>query len=136
MAIESARMAASNEESMLNKIKTAYIVLADDKPEDYDMAMKSPNSNEWKMACQKEIDTLRSYDTLELVMPLSSINIIGSPWIFGIKQDNLGNINIYKARLVAQGFSQTPGINFNETFPHHSDDFYSTYLCNHMSKEF
>ena len=40
MAIESARMASLNQESMLNEIETAYIVLADDKLEDYDMAMK------------------------------------------------------------------------------------------------
>ena len=92
MAIESARMASSNQEYMLNEIETTYIVLADDEPEDYNMAMKSSNSNEWKMACQKEIDTLRSYDTWELVMPPSNINIIGSRWIFRIKRDNLGNI--------------------------------------------
>ena len=45
-----------------------------------------------------------------------NINIISSRWIFRIKRDNLGNINVYKARLVAQGFSQTPGIDFNETY--------------------
>ena len=116
MAIESARMASSDEESMLNEIETTYIVLADDEPEDYDMAMKSLNSNEWKMACQKEIDTLRSYNTWELVTPPSNINIISSCWISRIKRDNLGNINVYKARLVAQGFSQTAGIDFNETY--------------------
>ena len=63
MAIESARMAPSDKESMLNEVEIVYIVLADNEPEDYDIAMKSINLNEWKMACQKEISTLQSYNT-------------------------------------------------------------------------
>ena len=43
-------------------------------------------------------------------------NIVGSQWTFWVKHDNLGQINRYKAWLVAQGFSQIPGIDFHETY--------------------
>lgn len=44
------------------------------------------------------------------------MNIIGSKWIFRIKHNYDGSIQQYKARLVAQGFHQTLGIDFHETF--------------------
>ena len=34
-------------------------------------------------------------------------------WVFVKKCDEKGNLIKYKAQLVAQGFSQKPGINFN-----------------------
>jgi len=37
-------------------------------------------------------------------------------WIYTIKRDGNGNIKKYKARIVARGFSQTKGINYNLTY--------------------
>nr|GFB24461.1 retrotransposon protein, putative, Ty1-copia subclass [Tanacetum cinerariifolium] len=41
---------------------------------------------------------------------------VGNKWLFKKKTDMDGNVHIYKARLVAKGFTQTSGIDYEETF--------------------
>jgi hypothetical protein len=41
---------------------------------------------------------------------------VGCKWVFTIKQSPEGKIEMYKARLVARGYSQTYGIDYDETF--------------------
>src|SRR3954449_5119108 len=41
---------------------------------------------------------------------------VGCKWIFKKKIDMDGNVQTYKARLVAKGYTQTQGIDYEETF--------------------
>ena len=41
---------------------------------------------------------------------------MGYKWVFTVKQNPKGEVDRYKARLVAKGYSQTYGIDYDETF--------------------
>ena len=43
-------------------------------------------------------------------------SVVGSRWIYKVKQAADGSIEKYKARFFAQGFSQIEGIDYEETF--------------------
>ena len=64
----------------------------------------------------KELMMLKNADTWELVKPPENVNIVGSKWVYKVKKDAAGNIVHYKAQLVAQGFSQVPGIDYFDMF--------------------
>jgi hypothetical protein len=59
---------------------------------------------------------LRKAGTWKLTEAPLGANIMGSKWVFRAKKDAADNVIHYKAHLVAQGFSQVPGINYFDTF--------------------
>jgi len=65
---------------------------------------------------QEELDLLRDQNVWTIVPEPKDRNIVGCRWVYKIKRDATGNITQYKARLVAQGFSQQPGTDFDEIF--------------------
>jgi hypothetical protein len=60
--------------------------------------------------------TLKAAGTWELVNTPENVNIVSSKWVFRAKKDTARNVVHYKAHLVAQGFSQVPGVNYFDTF--------------------
>lgn len=74
------------------------------------------SNTHWKIAMEEEYNALKRNHTWTLVAPTPSMNIVGSKWVFRIKYNLDGTVQRHKACLVAQGFHQTPGIDFHETF--------------------
>jgi hypothetical protein len=70
----------------------------------------------WEKAIHEELATLRAAGTWKLVEAPAGVNIVGSKWVFRAKKDAGGKVVRYKARLVAQGFSQVPGVDYFDTF--------------------
>ena len=70
----------------------------------------------WERAIEDELATLKVAGTWRLEEAPPGANIIGSKWVFKAKKDAAGNIARYKARLVAQGFSQIGGVDYNDTY--------------------
>lgn len=86
------------------------------EPRDLKEALTSPQATEWKRAINEEIESLESQGTWEIVDLPQDKRCIGCKWIFKLKTDSEGKITRFKARLVAQGFSQEKGIDYSETY--------------------
>ena len=65
---------------------------------------------------EEELTMLGDTRTWELVDSPNNVNVVGLKWVFKAKKDAAGNVVHYKACLIAQGFSQVPGINYFDTF--------------------
>jgi len=67
-------------------------------------------------AAETEMQSLRQHNTWKLVEPPPGKKIIGNRMVFKVKLDENGLVERYKARLVAQGFSQVFGEDYNQVF--------------------
>ncbi|UYV73755.1 hypothetical protein LAZ67_11000746 [Cordylochernes scorpioides] len=72
--------------------------------------------SEVKKAMEEEFDSLIENKTWELVDPPKGQNVIGSKWVLKKRYSSDGSLERHKARLVARGFSQQYGIDYEETF--------------------
>ena len=86
------------------------------EPSNINEAWTGKNSAEWKKATESEYKSLIDNHTWELVPPPHDKNIVGSKWVFKVKRNADGTVQKFKARLVAQGYTQSPGIDYDEVF--------------------
>ena len=63
-----------------------------------------------------EMNALEKNSTWELVELPEDKHVVGCKWVYSIKYNEKGEVERYKARLVAKGYTQTYGIDFQETF--------------------
>nr|GEX53793.1 retrovirus-related Pol polyprotein from transposon TNT 1-94 [Tanacetum cinerariifolium] len=70
----------------------------------------------WIDVIQEEIYEFKRLQVWELVSCLDKVLLIKHKWIYKVKTDEFGGVLKNKARLVAQGFIQEEGINFEESF--------------------
>lgn len=87
------------------------------EPTSYDEAVNDPiHGRSWREAIEDELQNLENYQTWEYDELPPGRKAIGSKWVFKVKYHPDGSVAKFKARLVAQGFSQVHGVNFSETF--------------------
>jgi transposase InsO family protein len=79
-------------------------------------AMAGHDAGEWRRAIAAEMKSVIRNDTWTLVDRPRGCKIVGSRIVLRNKFKPDGTLERRKARLVAQGFSQQPGIHFQETF--------------------
>nr|GEU79677.1 retrovirus-related Pol polyprotein from transposon TNT 1-94 [Tanacetum cinerariifolium] len=70
----------------------------------------------WIEAMQEELNNFERLDVWELVPRPDKVMVITLKWIYKVKLDKLGRILKNKARLVARGYHQEEGIDFQESF--------------------
>ena len=83
------------------------------EPRDVGHALSDPN---WVNAMHEELENFERNRVWVLVEPPPNCHPIGTKWVFKNKQGEDGVVVRNKARLVAQGYSQKEGIDYEETF--------------------
>jgi Reverse transcriptase (RNA-dependent DNA polymerase) len=78
--------------------------------------MAHPDAAEWDAACEDELRTFQQMGVYEIVLQPKNCKVVGSKWVFCIKCGLDSEVQKYKACVVAQGFTQIEGLNYNETF--------------------
>ncbi|KAM2234893.1 hypothetical protein ACFXTI_013101 [Malus domestica] len=85
-------------------------------PRDYIEAMSDIDSKRWQEAMKSEMDSMYQNQVWTLVDPPEGILPVGNKWVFKRKIGVDGNVETYKARLIAKGYRQIEGIDYEETF--------------------
>ncbi|GJZ73978.1 retrotransposon protein, putative, ty1-copia subclass [Tanacetum coccineum] len=86
------------------------------KPANYKAALLDPESNKWLNAMNVEMQSIKDNEVWELVDLPPNGKTVGHKWLFKKKTDMDGAVHTYKAHLVVKGFTQTLGIDYEDTF--------------------
>uniref|UniRef100_A0A2N9IVC8 Integrase catalytic domain-containing protein n=1 Tax=Fagus sylvatica TaxID=28930 RepID=A0A2N9IVC8_FAGSY len=70
----------------------------------------------WQQAMADELDALHKTHTWDMTTLPPGKSAVGCKWVYKIKTRADGSVERYKARLVARGFTQEYGIDYEETF--------------------
>ncbi|GJZ44585.1 ribonuclease H-like domain-containing protein [Tanacetum coccineum] len=92
---------------------TLHVSSVSPLPKSHIQASKNPH---WQNAMQDEFNALIKNGTWVLVPRPPNVNVVRSMWLFKHKFNADGTLSRYKARLVANGKSQQPGVDCDETF--------------------
>jgi len=90
--------------------------MPDEDPTTYRQAVNSLLKERWTSAMDDEINARKKNNTFDVVDKPTGRNIVGSKWVFKTKKNADGTLERFRARAVAQGFSQAPGFDFEDTF--------------------
>jgi hypothetical protein len=94
---------------------TATAFMVEPGPKTYRAALKTPEAEEWKAAVNTETTALESHQAMEFIpeaLPPEA-TVVNSRWLLSKKFKATGEIDKYKARLIAQGFTQKEGQDFD-----------------------
>jgi histone deacetylase 1/2 len=84
-----------------------------EEPHSVDEALQDPK---WVTTMNSEYKALMHNKTWHLVPPPKGKNIIDCKWVYKVKRKVDGTVDRYKAQLVAKGFKQRYGIDYEDTF--------------------
>jgi Reverse transcriptase (RNA-dependent DNA polymerase)/GAG-pre-integrase domain/Integrase core domain len=89
----------------------------DVEPRSIDECRQRKDWPKWREAIQAELKSLEKREVFgPVVQTPKGVKPVGYKWVFVRKRNEKNEVTRYKGRLVAQGFSQRPGIDYEETY--------------------
>ncbi|GJT53933.1 retrovirus-related pol polyprotein from transposon TNT 1-94 [Tanacetum coccineum] len=104
-----------NERTLRSQVQNQsnfFCIVSSVEPKNIKEAVKDES---WIMAIKEELNQFLTNDVWLLVPPPKNQTVIGTKWVFKNKLDENGVVSRNKATLVAQGYNQQEGIDFDET---------------------
>ena len=92
------------------------MLLDHDEPTNYEEAMMNPDSAKWLEAMKSEMGSMYENKVWTLIDLPDVRQAIQNKWIFKRKTNADSSVTIYKARIVAIGFRQVQGVDYDEIF--------------------
>jgi hypothetical protein len=87
-----------------------------DDPASFKQAVECEHSTKWIEAMEEELKSMSSNKVWDLIKIPDGVKPIGCKWVYEVKRDSKGNIDKFKAILVAKGYTHVEGKDYNETF--------------------
>ena len=105
-------------EAEVNQDSANFALLADlsDDPRSLQEALSRADAQQWRAALDSELASLIKAGTYSLVPRPSTRTPIGNKAVMKVKRGPDGKIIKYKVRIVAKGYAQKPGIDYDETY--------------------
>nr|GFB34022.1 hypothetical protein [Tanacetum cinerariifolium] len=123
LQIQEVRVPLSNTQSISNNMipnvdeaRTSHSVFNKRFEDAYFDATEALKDADWVSAMQDELDQFARLKVWRLVPRPKGKNVIKTKWIFKNKKDESSLVIRNKARLIAVGYSQQEGIDYDETF--------------------
>ena len=85
-------------------------------PPTVSVALGGEKGSEWASAMEAELDGLWENEVFEEVDRPKGKKVIGTKWVLRVQTDAEGRLEKYKARIVAKGFRQVEGVDYDEIF--------------------
>ena len=85
-------------------------------PTSFEEAMRSVYSFKWQEAMKVEMNSMNINDVCDLEVIPNRAKTVGYKWVNKTKRDSKGNVERYKAWLLAKGFTQREWIDYTKSF--------------------
>ena len=89
---------------------------AETNPYTYEETINDIDAHHWVKSMKFELDSMYSNQVWDLVKAPNDIKPIGRKWVYKRKRGIDGKVETSKVRLVAKGYPQKDGIDYEETF--------------------
>ncbi|GJS35741.1 retrotransposon protein, putative, ty1-copia subclass [Tanacetum coccineum] len=86
------------------------------EPANYKATLLDPKFGKWLGDMNADMQSMKDNQVWRLVDLPSNGKTVRSKWLFRKKTDLDGNVHTYKAHFVAKGYTQTYGVDYEETF--------------------
>ena len=78
--------------------------------------MASPEAAKWQEAMDSKIQSMKDNQVWTLIDHTPGVKLVGCKWVFKKKTEMDVNVHTFKVRLVAKGYMQRYGVDYDETF--------------------